>query len=125
MEFSRLEKVVIEAILSQTVDGMEAVRKQFAAASVIKRDYSNVGFFTKISVPASVPPLPCSEELHDTLRDGATGWPKSDPAGVIMFMLWTEDGYLACLEGVTVRDSWPNEDDIESFCPVGHKGKSL
>jgi hypothetical protein len=125
MEFSKLERAVIEAILSQPVDGMDAARQQFAAASVGKRDYTGVGFYSTISVPTSLPPMPYSKELHDALWNGVTGWPKSDPAGVITFMLWTEDGYLACIEAVTVRDSWPNEDDIEGFYPVGHKGKSL
>ena len=34
-----------------------------------------------------------------------------------MFMLWTDAGYLACLEGYTVRDVWPSEDDIEEIGP--------
>lgn len=117
MEFSRLEKAAIEAILSRPLDGMEAVRKQFAAASVLKRDYTGVGFYTTISVPSSMPPLPESRELHDALFDGASGRAKSDPEGWVMFMLWTDAGYLACLEGYTVRDVWPNEDDIEEIGP--------
>jgi hypothetical protein len=32
-------------------------------------------------------------------------------------MFWTDAGYLACLEGSTVRDAWPNEDDIVDVGP--------
>jgi hypothetical protein len=115
MEFSRLEKAVIGTILSQPIAGMEVVRTQFAAASVTKRDYTSVGFFTEISVPPSVPPMPSSKELHDALFSGAGGYPESDPEGWVIFMLHTDDeGYISCLEGFTVRDSWPSsEDDIE------------
>ena len=115
MEFSRLEKAAIEAILSQPVDGMEVVRTQFSAASVVKRDYTGVGFFTNISVPSSVPPMPDSKELRDALFHGAGGWPESDRDGLVMFILWTTDGYISCLEGCTVRDLWPEEDEIRDF----------
>ena len=117
MEFSRLERAAIEAILSKPVDGMEVVREQFAAATALERDYTGVGFYTKISVPSSIPPMPKTEELHDALFDGAIARPKSDPEGLILFHLWTDGGYLCCLEGVTVRDTWPNEDDIEEVRP--------
>ena len=115
MEFSRVERAAIEAILSKPVDVMEVVRAQFAAASAVARDYTGVGFFTKISVPSSVPPMADSQELHDALFDGAGGWAKSE--GPILFILWTNAGYLASLEGCTVRGSWPNEDDIEDIVP--------
>jgi hypothetical protein len=117
MEFSRLENAAIETILSKPVDGMEMARTQFAAASVVERDYTSVGFYTTISVPSSVPLMPNTRELRTELFVGAVACPKSDPEGWIHFMLWTSDGYLACLEGCTVRDSWPDEDDIEDFTP--------
>ena len=117
MEFSRVERAAIEAILSKPVDGMEVARAQFAAASVTARDYTGVGFYTTISVPSSVPPMPDSKELHDALFYGAGGRAKSDPQGWVFFILWARKGYLVCLEGCTVRDSWPNEDDIEDIAP--------
>ncbi|MCX5647181.1 MAG: hypothetical protein NTZ17_21235 [Phycisphaerae bacterium] len=117
MGFSRLERAVIEAILSQEVDGLEAVRKQFAAASVVERDYTGAGFYTTISVPLSVPPMPDSKELRDILLDGACGRPKADPEHLVLFLLWTRAGYLDFLEGCTVGDAWPNEEDIEDIRP--------
>jgi hypothetical protein len=118
MKLSRVERVAIEAILSKAVDGMEVVRMQFAAASVTERDYTGIGFYTTITVPASVPPMPDSKELHDALFAGAGGHVKSDPEGVVLFILWAHKGYLACLEGYTLGGSWPNEDDIEGVVPL-------
>lgn len=114
MEFSKLERAAIEVILSRPPEGMDVLRLQFASASVLRRDYTGVGFFTTIFVPSSVPSRQISGEVHDALFDGALGQPKSDPAGWVHFMLWTDDdGRLASLEGYTVRDSWPKDDDIE------------
>lgn len=117
MEFSRLERAAIEAILSKSVDGMDIVRSQFAAASVVERDYTGAGFYTTISVPSWLPPM-ADEELLAALSDGAIGRVKSDPEGWILFMLCTDVGYLTYLEGCTVRiDSWPDEDEIVDIVP--------
>ncbi len=115
VDFSRLERAAIEAILSESVDGMEVLRKQFAAASVLKRDYTGVGFYTTISVPASMPAMPNTRELREALFGGAIARAKSDPEGWVVFHLWDDGGYFACLEGCTVSDAWPDEDDIEDF----------
>jgi hypothetical protein len=116
MEFSRLERAAIEAIVSKPVDGVGALCAQFAAASVVKRDYTGVGFYTTISVPSSVPPMPDNKELREALFDGAAGRPKSDPEGWVFFKLWENgQGYISCLEGCTGRSSWPNEDEIEEI----------
>ena len=107
-----MERAAMEAILSKPVDGMEILHAQFAAASVIERDHTGVGFYTTISVPSSVAPVEHRQELHDALFDGAAGQARSDPGGWVFFHLWLDDGYLSCLEGYTIRDSWPNEDDL-------------
>jgi hypothetical protein len=119
MDFSRLERAAIEAILSKSVDGMEVLRQQFAAASVLKRDYTGVGFYTTISVPTSMPAMPNTWELREALFRGAIARAKSDPEGWVLFHLSDDGGYLACLEGCTVADSWPDEDEIEDFGACG------
>jgi hypothetical protein len=49
MEFSELERAVIDVILSKPVASIEILRQQFAAASVVDRDYTSRGFYTKIA----------------------------------------------------------------------------
>jgi len=112
MEFSALERGVIERILSQPVEGMDVVRKQFTAASVTERDYTGAGFYTTISVPRSVPAVPRNEELVKALRDGITGVASSAPQHAVLFLLWLERGYLSCLEGATTDGCWPDERSI-------------
>jgi hypothetical protein len=112
MEFSALERTVIEHILSQPIEDMDILRQQFAAASVVTRDYDRIGFYTTISVPRSLPPLPYGDYPNLGSRDGAMGVAKSAPRDVISFKLWVDGGYLACLEGETSGKHWPNERDI-------------
>lgn len=119
MDFSDLERATIESILVKPVDGMEVVRRQFACASVSKRDYTGVGFFTRLSVPQSVPPVPAgSTELHDALFRGRFARVKSDPEELILFHLYIDDdGYLCQLEAVTTLHDWPDESEIEVCTP--------
>ena len=87
---------------------------QFAASSVVKREYTGVGFYTTISVPRSVPPVTLTTSLQEHLLHGATGLVR-DPSSVISFHLWVVEGYLTCLEAVSlVADGWPpDESKIE------------
>jgi hypothetical protein len=114
MEFSKLERAVFDTILDRSVPGLDALRQQLAAARVVERDYTGVGFYTKIDVPRSLPPMPDTQDLRDHLFAGASGHVKSDPDVGVSFHLWTNAGYVACLEGVAFGcDSWSDEDDIE------------
>ena len=114
MEFSEFERAVIGVILSESVAGMDVLRQQFAAASVVDREYTGIGFYTRIAVPRSLPPVSVTIELGDQLLYGASGHVKSEPNAGISFHLQTDGGYLACLEGVVFgAESWPDEDDIE------------
>lgn len=109
MEFTGLERAAIESVLAESVEGIDVLRTQFAASSVVDRDYTGVGFYTTISVPRSIAPAKETGELRDHLFGGATGLVE-DPHAIISFHLWLENGYLKCLEGVTVEgDGWPDE----------------
>ena len=112
MEFSALERAVIEQILSQPVEGMDILREQFAAATVIDREYTGVGFYTTMSVPRSVRPAPQDERLETALQQSTAGTVCSAPGHAVLFMLWLDGGYLSCLEGVTTDDHWPDEREI-------------
>jgi hypothetical protein len=116
MEFTKLERAAIETILSESLESIDVLRAQFAASSVIKRDYTGVGFYTIISVPRSVPPVKETTELRDHLFGGAAGivGPVEHPRFLISFHLWLDAGYLNTLEGVTlVGEGWPDESKIE------------
>jgi hypothetical protein len=111
MEFTKLERAVIQQIMTSPIEGMEGLRRQFTASSVVKREYTGVGFYTTISVPESVPPVQESVDLRDQLMAGASGL--VDTHVCISFHLWMRQGYLRCLEGKTNQTSWPDEEEIE------------
>jgi len=113
MEFSKLERAAIEQILSKPMNGMDGLRRQFEAASVVKREYTGVGFYTTVSVPSSVPPVEEYVELQEQLQYGAGATIRSDPHEMVAFKLWTNAGYIACLEGVTTNNFWPDESEID------------
>jgi hypothetical protein len=123
MEFTKLERAAIETILAKPMEGIDVLRMQFDASSVIKREYTGVGFYTTVSVPRSLPPVTVNAELQDHLIGGASGLVK-DPRVVISFHLWVVEGYLKCLEGVTVAGGgWPDESKIQVF--ASYYAKSL
>jgi len=113
MEFTKLERAVIQQIIASPIEGVDGLRRQFAASWVVKREYTGVGFYTTISVPESVPPVQESVDLREQLMGGASGLVTSDTDVSISFHLWMRKGYLACLEGVTSQTAWPNEEEIE------------
>jgi len=119
MELSDLERTAIESILALPVDGMEVVRRQFADVSVSKRDYTGVGFFARLAVPPSLPPVPPgSNKLRAVLFEMGVARVKSDPEELILFHLYLDqDGYLCQLEGVTTAHDWPDESEIEVCTP--------
>ena len=57
MEFTALERAAIGQILSHPMEGMDILKRQFLVASVSSREYTGVGFYTEILVPASLPPV--------------------------------------------------------------------
>jgi hypothetical protein len=115
MEFTSVERAAIESILAEPVDGIDILREQFAHASVVSRKYTGVGFYTRLSVPQSLPAMRKSPELLRVLFHAGAARVRSDPEELIIFHLWTSDeGCLSTLEGVTSkRDYWPDECDIE------------
>jgi hypothetical protein len=117
MDWTSVERAVMESALSQAVEGMDTLRRQFACAAVVEREHTGVGFYTTMSVPHSVPPVPNTLAMRQALFNCGSARVTSDPEELICFHLWLDEGYLCTLEGFTTkRDYWPNESDIE-VCP--------
>jgi hypothetical protein len=114
MDWTSLERAAMESVLSQPVEGMDILRRQFACSSVIEREYTGVGFYTTMSVPHSIPPAPNTLAMRRAVFEAGCARVTSDPEELICFHLWLDGGYLCTLEGFTSkRDYWPNESDIE------------
>lgn len=85
------------------------LRTQLARCEVSKREFTGVGFFTTLTVPADVPSVSLDRRLalgdvHVTMSRVEHG------VGLVLFV---EEGRLAILEGFTYDEPWP--DEIEDY----------
>ena len=102
-----LEKAVLDAMLEGGGESFEAVRQQLAHATIAKREFSGVGFFTEFVVPVDAPVrrnLP-SMEIGNV---GAEFRSLQHGAGFVLFI---RDGVVSMLEGYTYDEPWPTDTD--------------
>jgi len=98
-----LEKAVLDMMLDKRGEPFETIRQQLAHATVAKREFTGVGFFTDFSLLAAAPvrrDLPSMEITgvgteFSSLQHGAG------------FVLFIRDGVVSMLEGFTYGEPWP------------------
>ena len=101
LPLTSLEKAVLDLLLKGS--SFDDIRKQLEYASVIKREFTGVGFFTEFLLPDDAPVR--RDLLDGTLGDVYAKFPglKQD-AG---FLLFIRDGAISLLEGFTYDEPWP------------------
>ncbi|PYJ09088.1 MAG: hypothetical protein DMF06_11070 [Verrucomicrobia bacterium] len=110
-----LESAVLEALLQPSGDPFDALRQQLAHASVAKREFSGVGFFTHFS-------LPTDARIRRDLSDCQLGSIGADIAGLqhgAGFLLFVRDGVVSFLEGFSYDEPWPAE--VKEFRVYAHQ----
>ena len=110
-----LEAAVLETLLRPNGDPFDALRQQLAHASVVKREFSGVGFFTHFSVPAGA-------HIRRDLSDCQFGSIGADIAGLrhgAGFLLFVRDGGVSFLEGFSYDEAWPAE--VKEFRVYAHQ----
>ncbi|MBO0732942.1 MAG: hypothetical protein J2P49_01195 [Methylocapsa sp.] len=103
-----LEKAVLEKLLDGKSEIFQILLRQYRASAVIKREMTGAGFFTYLSVPREIPPLPGSPSFSfgdvnadlTRLKQGAG------------FLLTINRGYLYDLEGYSYEEPWPHEFEL-------------
>lgn len=102
-----LEKAVLETMLDKPGEPFESIRQQLAHATVAKREFSGVGFFTHFVVPVDAP---VRRDLSKaTIGDVGADFPNlQHGAG---FLLFIRDGVVTMLEGFTYDEPWPTSTD--------------
>ena len=102
-----LERTVTMAIAA--VDPERAVmERQLSAVSVVKREYTGVGFYTTLEVGGSADLLDRSRWKIEDMGHGYATHPNL-PAGA-MFILWISEGRIVTLEGCTAGGDWPADE---------------
>lgn len=100
-----LEAAVLETLLRPDGEPYSALRQQLAHASIAKREFSGVGFFTHFSLPTGAP-------IRRDVTDMQLGEVAADIDGLqhgAGFLLFVRDGVISFLEGFTYDEPWPND----------------
>jgi len=100
-----LEKEVMKLLLDGADPALAVLRQQLEYARLAKRENTGVGFYTKFTIPDSVPRLDEGKSFKfgdvvadiDGLKHGAG------------FLLFVTDGALDELEGYCYDEAWPKE----------------
>lgn len=105
--FSKLERAVIEKFLEGDIPMLSLLRRQHSEATLVDRELTGVGFFTRIQVPPHVQRA-CSNPriVLDDVVGNVSGL--QNPVGFALFIL---NGALGTLEGYTHDEAWPDEVD--------------
>ena len=101
------EQFVFGALADRDPEGA-ILRAQADVASVVSRELTGVGVFTKFQVPGDAPRFQAGE----TMRQGEPPLLLTHPSvpagtGVI---LWLTDGFMDTLECYTYDGDWPSDD---------------
>jgi hypothetical protein len=120
------ERRLLEAAIEGDPES-EVLTAQVSAAEVVERDYTGVGLYVHVTVPAHLPEL--QQERRDRQLAGATRLYLTHPllehgAGTIV---WVEDGRVDCIECFAYDGTWPSDDaafQILPEPPEGDGGKS-
>ncbi len=109
MELSEFEKVVLAALIEGDSE-KEIILAQLREATVLERDYTGVGLFTKIRVSENSPLLSKSNRYIEEAPKTHLEHPELEAgAGVI---LWFEDGKVSTLECYTYDGDWPKDESL-------------
>jgi hypothetical protein len=102
-----LEKAVVDALLERQGEPFDSIRQHLAHATITKREFTGVGFFSDFTLPEDAP---VRRDLPDaTIGDVAAELPGlQHGAG---FLLFIRDGTISMLEGYTYDESWPTSTD--------------
>jgi hypothetical protein len=101
--FTQLESAVLDLLLDKQGEPYDTIRLQLAHATVTKREFSGVGFFTDIAVPADAP---VRRDLADMTLGDVSAQMASLRHGT-GFVLFVCGGTVTLLEGYTYDEPWP------------------
>jgi hypothetical protein len=113
-----LERDVIGALVSPAHPVLDALRAQLAGCRTKSREFTAVGFYTRLVLPKALAVAGIDRLALSDLAAEIEGLPHG--AG---FVLFVEDGMLELLEGFTYVGPWP--DRVEAFTVRGPTPPSL
>ncbi len=119
-KLSPLEREIIEAILKcqKDIQVCEQLYKQYKVASVKKRIFTGVGFYTEFIINEKNLAIESNVQMqlgsvYATIEGLECG------AG---FVLFVENGFIATLEGYSYDEQWPNDAKVGEIFMVKDDG---
>lgn len=108
-KLNAFEHHAIEAIAGHDPE-RDSLLAQLVLAELISRDYTGVGLYVHISVPATAPRLDLARWKIEHMPAGYAEHPLLDAgAGLIV---WLENGLISCLECYTYEGDWPSDESL-------------
>ena len=115
-----LEKAIIKAILkSNNNETSKKLYKQYQIATVKKRTYTGVGFYTDFYISDK------DKDIFISREQIKLGGVYADIKGLKFgagFILFVKDGRLKTLEGYTYNEKWPQFAQIDKIFIVQNNG---
>lgn len=102
---NEMERRVLEMLLAGDKPELAVFRAQLSFATVASREFTGVGFFTDLAVPAELPRVRGRARLVLSDLYAEVSGLEHD-AG---FVLFVTDGAIATLECYIVDDRWPDD----------------
>jgi hypothetical protein len=122
-DLTRLEREVMTTLLAPDHPVVHALRRQFDVCRVTAREFTGVGFFSRLVVADGVAAAPVTRKTIALGDATATIDGLEHGAG---FVLFVREGVLETLEGFSFDEPWPK--DVTRFQiiagGVGHHGGS-
>jgi hypothetical protein len=116
-----LENRVLEMLLHGDDETLSVFRQQANEATVLSRQLTGVGFFTKFAVRPQAPRV----EGRPTFKFGDVNGIASNVRHGLGFLLYIEDGVISALEGYTYDEPWPDEPHDLSLTYVTGQDRDL
>jgi hypothetical protein len=108
MKHENLEIRLMTMLLAGDDITLKQLREQYAHASVVSRESSDVGFFTTFSLQGR-------DDLrvnNKSFQIGDVDGNLNEIYGAVGFILYIKNGFISTLEGYTnAIDKWPEDDE--------------
>lgn len=99
-----LERAVLDFALVGEHPSLEVLREQAKTVTVAAREFTGVGFFTRLTVDAATAAIDGHPAMAIADIDGQT----AELAHGVGFVVFVEDGSLAAIEGFSIDEPWPD-----------------
>ncbi len=105
-----MHEKLIKDVMELMLRNNEGLRKQYQSSKITSCEETGVGFFANFNTTS---PTINSNIYGENFTIGDVIGNVNGIKGAVGFVLFITNGTISCLEGYTVLDKWPkNDDDI-------------